>query len=502
MSQKVQSRGRMQKGVAPEIVKFINGPVAKDDFARLFDIYLDINRAHVLMLAQTGIIEAADAKKILLATREIAGHREVPDFATHPELEDLYTTIEHQLIDLVGLEVGGKQHTARSRNDLGSCAARMAAREEFLRIGEIFLRLRKTLLDLAKSSTDAVMSGYTHMQPSEPITFAHYLSAVSNGLARDFARYQAVWKGLNLNPLGAGSMGSTSFPIDRYLTTKWLGFDGLLENSLDATASRDYVLEIVAAMGMAADTLSRLAYDLYIWSTPDYGYIEVDDSCAVCSSIMPQKKNAFTLEHIMGRAGNMHGHVMAAYSCMKNIIYSHSKQTSVEMPKGLYDAFTDMETMLELADVTLRTMKLKKDVMISKARRNFSTVTELANFMVRIDGVSFRQAHEVVAAVVARKLEANETSEDIRREDLEAVSRALFEASTKMTDEDIRTALDPARIVAAKKIPGGTELNEVCRQLKLLEETLANDTKAFSGMRAQIRKAQEGLYRDVEAFLS
>ncbi|WP_301210901.1 lyase family protein, partial [Turicimonas muris] len=273
MSQKKPdfSRGKISKPLAQEIIKYINDPIARADFEQSYDTMLDINRAHVLMLCKQGIIEKAVAQKILKATDEIQKDRVLPDFSEN--IEDLYTNLEGRLIKMVGMEVGGQQHTARSRNDLGATVIRMDTRKYYLQLATLFNKMRKTILALARQNYDAVFSGYTHMQPSEPVSFAHYLSGVLSGLSRDYQRYANVWESLNLCPLGGGSMGSTSYDIDRKYTAKLLGFNGPIQNSIDCVASRDYALETVMTLAMASDTMSRLAFDLYIWSTPEYGYI-------------------------------------------------------------------------------------------------------------------------------------------------------------------------------------------------------------------------------------
>lgn len=463
----------------------------KSDFEHSYDTMLDINRAHVLMLCKQHIISEEVGKKILKATDEIQQNRILPDFSEN--IEDLYTNLEGRLIKMVGMEVGGQQHTARSRNDLGATVVRMDTRKYYLQLAGMFNKMRKTILALARDNYDAVFSGYTHMQPSEPVSFAHYLSAVLAGLARDYKRYANVWDSLNLCPLGGCSMGSTSYNIDRNYTAKLLGFNGPIQNSIDCVASRDYVLETVVTLAMASDTMSRLAFDLYIWSTPEFGYIEVDDSCAVCSSIMPQKKNPFTLEHMKGLAGHMEGFVVGIYSCMKNIIYSHSKDTSVEATRYLYEAMHDMEIDFTLANITIGTLKVKKDRMRDNALRNFCTVTELANYLVRYDDISFRQAHHIVADVVGKLCKEGLDSSHIDRARVNEAMKEQLGAETKLTDELIKEALDPSRIAEAKKCIGGTSAEEVKRQLDLLEEQIDADEKVLADRLMYLAQAKEEL---------
>ena len=225
-------RGKIKKAPAPEVVKYLINPAIKTDLERSYQTILDINKAHVLMLAEEGIISTDVAKKILECTQEISAMEGHPTFEINPNVEDLYFNLERYLIKLTGLEVGGQQHTARSRNDLFATEIRFDTRKVYLKLAEMFLELRRAYLALARKNLETVMSGYTHMQPSEPITFAHYLSGVLAAFSRDYDRYARAWKALNLCPLGGGSMGSTSFPIDRNYTAELLGFDAPVQNRL------------------------------------------------------------------------------------------------------------------------------------------------------------------------------------------------------------------------------------------------------------------------------
>ena len=288
MAQQIE-RGRLKEPPAREVTDIMVAPTLTDEeVERSYQSYIDINKAHVLMLAKQGIIGKDVAAKILQVAKDMAAMGTKPAFEITPALEEMYFNLENYLIEQVGMEVGGQQHTARSRNDLHATVDRMETRNALLAFGRLVNKFRRTLLELARKNKDAVMSGYTHLQPSEPITFAHYLSAVSAALTRDYARLMRAWDATNLNPLGGGSMGSTTWPIDREYTTRLLGFDGLVQNSLDCVCSRDYLLEVMSALSIMASTLVRVTTDMRIWATPDYGYIEVPDKVAVCSSIMPQ----------------------------------------------------------------------------------------------------------------------------------------------------------------------------------------------------------------------
>lgn len=497
MAQTVQ-RGKIKKAPAAEAVKYLIRPGIEADLARSYNTILAVNKAHILMLAQTGIITKDVAKKLLVATAQIESEKDNPTFEINPNVEDLYFNQERYLIQLTGMEVGGQQHTARSRNDLFATEIRIDTRKVFLKLSQMFIDLRRAYLELARKNLDTVMSGYTHMQPSEPITFAHYLSGVSSALARDYDRYSHAWKSLNLCPLGGCSMGSTSFPIDREYTAELMGFDGPMQNSLDCVASRDFVLEILTSLSQAAMTMSRTALDLYNWSTPEYGYIEVDDSCAVCSSIMPQKKNPFTLEHVKAKAAHMEGFMIGAYNTMKNVIFSHGRDTSVETPRYFYTALYEMEADFALLTVTINTLSVRKQRMYDCAARNFCTVTELANYLVRHDEVSFREAHEIIAHVVGAINELGKTAADIDRAAVQKAAKDLYGFETKLTDELIREALDPKRVAYEKTCLGGTAPEEVARQLDLVEAQIKADENELAQRKAKLAQADALLAQKVK----
>lgn len=497
MAQTIQ-RGKIKKAPATEVVKYLIRPAIAADLERSYNTILDVNKAHILMLAKTGIISGDVAKKLLVATKQIESEKEHPTFEINPDVEDLYFNLERYLIKLTGLEVGGQQHTARSRNDLFATEIRIDTRKVYLKLSQMFIDLRRAYLQLARKNLDTVMSGYTHMQPSEPITFAHYLSGVSSALARDYDRFSHAWKSLNLCPLGGCSMGSTSFPIDREYTSKLMGFDGPVQNSLDCVASRDYVLEILTALAQTAMTMSRTALDLYNWATPEYGYIEVDDSCAVCSSIMPQKKNPFTLEHVKAKAAHMEGFMIGVYNTMKNVIFSHGRDTSVETPRYFYTALSEMEADFALLTVTINTLSVRKQRMYDCAARNFCTVTELANYLVRHDDISFREAHEIIAHVVGAMNEKGLTATDIDRNAVEKATKELFGFDTKLTDELIREALDPRRVAYEKTCIGGTAPDEVSRQLDLVEAQIKADEDELKARQAQLDSADALLAEKVQ----
>ena len=468
-------RGRLKEPLAPELMEVMIKPtITPTEVKRSYQTYLYINEAHVLMLLKQGIIKKDAAAKILKATAEMVAMGEEPDFPIVPELEEIYLNLENHLVGMVGIEAGGQQHTARSRNDLHACAERIDTRNALLKFTHAVNTLRHTLIQTARENKDAVMSGYTHLQPSEPITFAHYLSAISSALTRDYTRLIRAWDATNLNPLGGGSMGSTTWPIDREMTTRLMGFDGIVQNSLDCVASRDYQIEIMNALSLTALTLNRVATDFRLWSAPEYGYIEVGDCISECSSIMPQKKNAVTFECMTGAVSRVKGAGDIAWMTYKGIPYTFTIE-STEIARQLWAALEDTENTVRLLDVSLKHMKIRKDRARRAAASNFSTVTELANTLVRVEKISFREAHEIVAHLVAHLVETGKKPADITHDVLNEIGEPVLKRGLVITDEEIHGALDPVKLANSKTVLGGTAPSEVERQLRVVERALCHD---------------------------
>lgn len=501
MSEKIH-RGKIKTPPDPLVVKYLIAPALVNDVKQRYQFFLDCNKAHVLMLAKQKIITREVAVAILKGNQRMAAMGDQPTFPIDPNREDCYFNLEAHLIEEVGLEIGGQQHTARSRNDLYATCARLYVRKAYFEICHIYNRMRQAILDVAKANTDAVFSGYTHMQPSEPITFAHYCSAVLNGMERDFRRIAHAFEGLNNCPLGGGSMGSTTWDIDRNFTADLLGFDGPIDNSIDCVASRDYATDILSALSMSAITMSRFCQDLYVWATPDYGYVEVSDSCAVCSSIMPQKKNPWVIEHIKAKAAHVEACFVSSLNVQKNVIYSHCEDMVGESMHFLNPGLEEMRVMCELMEVSIRGLMIKKDRMLNTAKGNFCTVTELANSLVRHDKISFRMAHDIVADVVAHMIEHNMKADEIGTEVVNPIFMKLFGRTTTMTDEEVRAALDPTQIAYAKKCIGGTAPEEVERQLAKRQADLDRDNAELAAREAKVADAKKRLEAAVEAFVA
>ncbi len=502
MSKQEIERGRLKEPPAKEVTDIMVAPtLTGEEVERSYQSYIDVNKAHVLMLAKQGIISNPVAAKILQVARDMAAMGTKPTFEITPELEEMYFNLENYLIKQVGMEIGGQQHTARSRNDLHATVDRMVTRNALLKLEKLINKFRHTLIDLARQNKDAVMSGYTHLQPSEPITFAHYLSAVSAALTRDYARISRAWEATNLNPLGGGSMGSTTWNIDRKYTAKLLGFEGCVENSMDCVCSRDYLLELMSAISIMANTIVRMTTDLRIWATPDYGYVEVADKVAVCSSIMPQKKNPWTFESCASFTARVKGYSDAAWMTYKGVPYAFTME-SMDLISNFWPCLNDIMGILKLMDVSVKDIKIHKDRARKTAAANFCTVTELANTLVRDEKLSFRAAHEIVAHVVGYLTENDKRATDIDSAVLNQISNELFGKNLSITDAQIQEALDPVKNAYSKKVIGGTAPEEVERQLQVIEAALAKDEAQIVEHEVQLAAAKKAMEEEVDALIA
>ncbi|MFC0274826.1 argininosuccinate lyase [Metabacillus herbersteinensis] len=484
-------RERLKVDLSEEVINYLILPALEAEQKRSFTNIMDINKGHLLMLISKGIVTREDGQKIMDALEEIS-LKGASNLELDPKLEELYFNIEAALIKIVGVEVGGQLHTGRSRNDLYATLARMNSRDSLLIISEQLVRLREEILKIAENSLYAVMSGYTHMQPAEPVTLSHYLSAILSALERDNKRLEQSFNQINISPLGAGAMASTSFQIDRQETSHLLGFNNAMDNSIDSIASRDYVLEALSFMNILMNNLSRFSHDLYIWSTDEFGIVEVGDSVAACSSIMPQKKNPITLEHIKAKSGHVIGALVSATSCLKNTSYGHSRDAT-ESFKYLWDAFSEVEASLHLMTATVKTLKFKEEKMFLRTLENFSTVTELANTIVREANISFREAHQIVGYLVREMIDKKIPVSKINSEIVKDISKLVIGRQIILTKEGIQKALDPIQNVELKNTSGGPAPREVKKQLKKLNESLKLDKEWLNEQQGIINHKKQQL---------
>lgn len=320
-------RDRLKAAPSEDALALVYAPRLRaglKDFAPM----LWVHKAHTVMLASQEIIGQEDASALLSAITALENEG-LKALSLDPRLEDLFYNVEAFITKRVGIRIAGRLHAGRSRNDLAATIDRMQVRDQVNDLCEASIDLRQCMLEVADRHAESVMPGYTHLKPAQPITFGYYLTAVAGALDRDARRVERVYESTNLCPMGAAALAGTSFPVDRNLMARLLGFDGLLENCLDAVASRDFALELMAASAILTTTISRIASDLYVWQSDEFGLIELSDSIAGTSSIMPQKKNPAPLESAKSRAPQVYGALMAALASSKGAIFSNNGESGL-----------------------------------------------------------------------------------------------------------------------------------------------------------------------------
>lgn len=485
-------RERLTKEPSDIVCKYIFSPSIESESQRSFENMIDINIAHALMLEKQRIISSQDAKVLCQSLLRILseGAESIPLSSAY---EDYYFNFEKRIIDIAGIDVGGRLHTARSRNDLNSTLIRMNARDSLLRIFPIFLSLLDSLLEKARDSADVLITGYTHMQPAQPSVLAHYYLAICEALERDFQRLMDAFNRMNLCPLGSGAFAGTSFNIDRNCTSELLGFDVPMMNSLDSVASRDYLVEIAGDFVSIGSTLSRFVTDLYFWTTDEFGYVEMDDSVAICSSIMPQKKNPITLEIIRAKSSHLLGAYVSIASTLRGIPYGHCKDIGSETAVMFWESCEQLESMLQLAIVTLNTLQIRRDRMSERTRMNFSTATDLADELVRTENMPFRVAHQIVGKIVGSCINQGLRVDDITSEMLHDSSEQYCDRAIDWSQERIQTALNASDSVEKKISYGGVSVQECKNMIQSLTGQVQQDRNDSEALAQKLGEARISL---------
>jgi argininosuccinate lyase len=450
------------------------------------------SQAHAIMLAAQGIIAEDDLREILRWLEQARAGLESGEFRLKPELEDVHMNVETYLIEGAGADLGGRLHTARSRNDQAITDTRLRAREEIIEIERGVAALVRVMLDLAEANADVICPGFTHTQIAQPITLGFWASAHASALARDLERLAAAYGHTNLNPLGACALAGTSFPTDRALTTRLLAFDAPLEHALDAVSARDFVAETCAVLAVLAVNISRLAEEIVWWSNPAIGTVEVDDAYATGSSIMPQKKNPCMSELARGRTARSIGLAAQALALMKGLPLGYNRDHQ-EDRQALWAAFDAVGPSLEVIAGQMATIKVNRQRMAELAGAGFSTATELANYLVSDRGLPFRESHHIVGDLVAKLIEAGTTFAD-----LETTRRLLADAGHDIAADTLRSLLDPAHAVSNYRSLGSTAPAEVTRMIGALRSRL-DAADADTTARAQQIEAARKLTAEIAA---
>jgi argininosuccinate lyase len=439
--------GRFSEPVA-ELVKKYTASVGFDKRLAEFDIAGSL--AHAQMLGAQGIITKQDVTAIEKGLNEILAEIQSGKFEWLLDLEDVHLNIEKRLTDKIG-DAGKRLHTGRSRNDQVATDVRLWLRATTDDVSASINKLQSSILDLAEQHTDTIMPGFTHLQVAQPVTFGHHLMAYFEMLKRDAARFADCRKRINYLPLGAAALAGTSYPINREMVAKTLGFDSVCENSLDAVSDRDFAIEFTAAASILMTHLSRFSEELILWSSPRFAFIDIADRFCTGSSIMPQKKNPDVPELVRGKTGRVYGHLMGLLALMKGQPLAYNKDNQ-EDKEPLFDTADTLLITLEIYADMLRGIAVNKANMRQAALEGFATATDLADYLVK-KGMPFRDAHEAVALAVKHAVKKGCDLADLPLKELQQFSNTI--------SDDVYKVLTLAGSVASRNHIGGTAPDQV-----------------------------------------
>lgn len=421
--------------------------------------------AHVRMLKKCEIIPSDDADRIIEGLKTIAAEMENGEFKMDESLEDIHTNVEFRLTDMIG-PAGGKLHTGRSRNDQVATDFRMCLRDMTLETVKNIDLLIDSLITIAKDNGDTVMPGFTHMQHAQPVTLAQHMLAHAFKLSRDAQRFLDAFERLNLCPLGSAALAGTTYPIDREMTARSLGFKGPTFNSMDSVSDRDFVTELAFCASLTSIHLSSMSEELVLWSSQEFGFIEMADKYTTGSSIMPQKKNPDIAELIRGRSGAINGSLITMLMMIKGLPLSYNRDLQ-EDKKPVMESLDSLNSCLTMMSKVISTMKVRSDVMLSKVTSGFINATDLADYLVT-KGVPFREAHGIVGASVRYCIDNGKKLDDLSVEE--------FNKFSPLITDDVYQFIDVRNCVERRSSFGGTSSASTDYQLMIaIQEYMARE---------------------------
>ena len=454
-------KGRFQKEADPKTNDF-NSSISID--SRMYREDIEGSMAHATMLGACGIIEKGESEKIVEGLQGILADLDSGALMIDPDAEDIHTFVEGELTARIG-DAGKRLHTARSRNDQVALDVRLTLRKDVAALQAQLKDLVRVLCKKAEQYAGAVMPGYTHLQRAQPITFGHHLMAYCEMLLRDLSRFADAQKRMDVMPLGSGALAGTTYPLDRQLTARLLGFSQVSQNSLDGVSDRDFCAEIAFAVSLAMVHLSRLCEEIVLWCSWEYKFIELDDAFSTGSSIMPQKKNPDIAELIRGKSGRVFGDLMGLLAMMKGLPLAYNKDIQ-EDKEAVFDAVDTLKLCLTPLIPMLETMTVLEGNMRNAAARGFINATDCADYLVAEKGLPFRDAYKITGELVALCIEKGLTLETLPLEEYQKICPAF--------DEGVYQAISLERCVAGRKVLGGPAPENVTAQaqrvLALLEK--------------------------------
>ncbi|AOV08663.1 argininosuccinate lyase [Sporosarcina ureilytica] len=458
---------------------------AKENFV---DYMMQINIAHLMMLEEQGLVTQLEAQKIGKAITEI--DKEFYKKSSYDgTYEDLFFRIEHELIEKAG-DIAGNLHIARSRNDMGIAIYRMTIRKKLLMMMERLLTFQRVLHFLANEHLDTIMIGYTHTQQAQPTTFAHYVKGLMDQLERDTKRLQAAFETVNRSSMGAAALTTSGFEVNRDRMCALLAFDDVIENAWDSVASADYLMEVATAIQVASLNLGRSIQDFLTWVTHEYNAIQIADPYVQVSSIMPQKRNPVALEHSRALLSAIVGDTNTVLTMIHNTPFGDINDTEDDLQPYLWQSIDKLADIYELLTAVFATMKVNKVVLEKRARDSFANVTELADTLVRVEKLSFRQAHHLVSTSI-QKITPDQKLSDLTYEILQEEFIRLVKRPLKLSRKQFEEAVCPRNFIQVRKIKGGPAPGTMIASLNAFEGRFEK-TKHWIKCKQEKIEEQEG----------
>ncbi|MBD1896373.1 argininosuccinate lyase [Coleofasciculus sp. FACHB-129] len=461
MTQQKTWSQRFESALHPAIARF-NASIGFD--IELIEYDLTGSIAHAKMLAHTGIISESEAQQLVAGLEQIRQEYREGNFNPGIDAEDVHFAVERRLTEITG-DVGKKLHTARSRNDQVGTDTRLYLRDQISQIRSQLREFQGVLLDLAQNYVETLIPGYTHLQRAQPVSLAHHLLAYFQMLERDWERLGEVYGRVNISPLGSGALAGTTFPIDRHYTAKLLNFDGVYANSMDGVSDRDFAIEFLSSASLIMVHLSRLSEEVILWSSHEFGFVTLKDSCATGSSIMPQKKNPDVPELVRGKTGRVFGHLQGMLVLMKGLPLAYNKDLQDDK-ESLFDSVKTVKGCLEAMTILFREgLEFRTARLAEAVAEDFSNATDVADYLAA-RGVPFREAYNLVGKVVKTSLAAGKLLKDLSLEEWKELHPAF--------EPDIYEAISPRQVVAARNSYGGTGFEQVRQAIQAAQSRLSS----------------------------
>ena len=423
---------------------------------------------HAAMLVACGIITRNESETIISALDEILSDIESGKLEIAQDAEDIHMFVEAELTKRIG-DTGKKLHTARSRNDQVALDIRMYLRDETREILHLLCELIEAVTSQAKANSKTILPGYTHIQRAQPVTFAQHMMAYAMMFIRDTGRLKDAVARMNYSPLGSCALAGTTYPIDRLMTAKALGFDGITLNSMDGVSDRDFCVELLAAYSLIMTHLSRFSEEIILWSSWEFKFIELDDAYTTGSSIMPQKKNSDMAELVRGKTGRVYGDLITLLTLLKGLPLAYNKDMQ-EDKEAVFDALETVEKCLRVFAPMIKTMRVNSGNMYAAAQKGFINATDLADYLVR-KGLPFRTAYKIVGQIVSECIKCGEVLDSMKIDD--------YKKYSELFDDDLYDAISLQTCVAKRISEGGTGYESVDKQINFVTEFLNNEKNIY-----------------------